>query len=82
MSYNRFSKNYDIPQMTTKIIKSLNFISKEELNNKGIKDINSMVMETKKKVFSKQSLIHHAQNKCIVVKRNVEFFSNKFDKLI
>jgi hypothetical protein len=39
-----------------------------------------MVMETKKN--SKQNLIHHAQNKCIVVKRNVEFFSNKFDNLI
>jgi hypothetical protein len=36
------------PQIATKIIKSLNFMSKEELRKKGIKDRTSMVMETKK----------------------------------
>ena len=69
------------PQITTKIIKSLNFVSKEELKKKGIKDRASMVMETEK-VFAKRSLIQQARNKCIVVKRNVKLFSNKFNKLI
>jgi len=37
------------PQITTKIIKSLNYVSKEELNKKGIKDRAPMIMEMEKK---------------------------------
>jgi hypothetical protein len=38
-------------------------------------------METKK-VFTKRNLIQQAQNKCIMVKRNVESFTNKFENLV
>jgi len=51
-----FQELGDKPKIATKIIKYLNFKSKEELKKKWIKDITSMVME-KKKVFTKQSLI-------------------------
>jgi hypothetical protein len=40
-----------------------------------------MVMETKK-VFTKIILIQLTQNKCIMVKINVESFTNKFENLV
>jgi hypothetical protein len=69
------------PQLENKIIKFLNSKSRDELRNHGVKDHTSMVMETKN-FFTKRNLIQQAQNKCIVVKRNVEFFTNKFDNLV
>jgi hypothetical protein len=55
-------------------------MSKEELRKRGVKDRTSMVMEREKR-FMKISLIQQAQNKCIMVKMNLELFSKKFDKL-
>jgi hypothetical protein len=40
-----------------------------------------MVMETEN-IFTKRSLIQQAQSKCIMVKRNIEFFTNKFENLV
>jgi hypothetical protein len=40
-----------------------------------------MVMEIEK-VFTKRNLIQQAQNKCIMVKINVESFTNKFENLV
>jgi hypothetical protein len=40
-----------------------------------------MVMETER-IFTKRNLIQQAQNKCIMVKRNVESFTNKFENLV
>jgi hypothetical protein len=40
-----------------------------------------MVMETKK-IFTKINLIQQAQNKCIMVRRNIDFFTNKFENLV
>jgi len=40
-----------------------------------------MVMETER-IFTKRNLIQQDQNECIALKRNVEYFSNKFDNLV
>jgi hypothetical protein len=40
-----------------------------------------MVMETYN-IFTKRSLIQQAQNECIMVKRNIEFFTNKFENFV
>jgi len=40
-----------------------------------------MVLETEN-IFTKRNLIPQAQNKCIMVKRNVESFTNKFENLV
>jgi hypothetical protein len=69
------------PQLATQMIKFLNLSSKETLENKGIKDRTAMVMKTEK-VFTKRNLIQQAQNKCIMVKRNIESFTNKFENLV
>jgi hypothetical protein len=69
------------PQVATRIIKFLNSNSKEVLKSKGIKDRTTMVMETEN-IFTKRNLIQQAQNKCIMVKRNIESFTNKFENLV
>ena len=69
------------PQVATQIIKFLNSTSIGTLAIKGVKNRTAMVMETKN-VFTKRNLIQQAQNKCIMVKRNVESFTNKFENLV
>jgi hypothetical protein len=69
------------PDVTTQIIKFLNSSSKETLRKKGVKDRTKMVMENER-IFTKRNLIQQAQNKCIMVKRNVESFTNKFENLV
>jgi hypothetical protein len=69
------------PQVATQIIKFLNSTSIETLARKGVTDRTAMVMETER-IFTKRNLIQQAQNKCIMVKRNVESFTNKFENLV
>ena len=38
-------------------------------------------METKR-IFTKRNLIQQAQNECTTLKRNMEYFSNKFENLV
>jgi hypothetical protein len=56
-------------------------MSKEELRKRGVKYRNSMVMEIEK-FFTKRILIQESHNKFIVVRINLELFSNKFDKIM
>jgi hypothetical protein len=67
--------------VATIIFKFINANSKETLKNRGIKDITTMVMETEK-IFTKRNLIQQAQNKCIMVRRSIEFFTNNFENLV
>jgi hypothetical protein len=69
------------PQVATQIIKFLNSNSRETLLKKGVNDRTTMVMETER-IFTKRNLIQQAQNECIALKRNVEYFSNKFENLV
>jgi hypothetical protein len=69
------------PHVSTQIIKFLNSNSKEALKSKGVKDKTTMVMEIEN-IFTKRNLIQQAQNKCIMVKRNIESFTNKFKNLV
>jgi hypothetical protein len=41
----------------------------------------TVVMETER-IFTKRNMIHQSQNECITLKRNVEYFSNKFENLV
>ena len=67
------------PQVATRIIKNLNFKSKDELIKSGIKYRTNMVMEVEK-VFTKRNLIQQAQNKLIHLRRNVKWFNNIYKK--
>jgi hypothetical protein len=69
------------PKVPTQIIKFMNSISRETLLREGVNDIKTMVMETER-IFTKRNLIQQPQNECIALKRNVEFFSNKFENLV
>jgi hypothetical protein len=69
------------PQVATQIIKFMSSISRETLLRNGVNERITMVMETKR-IFTKRNLIQQAQNECIAMKRNVEFFSNKFENLV
>jgi hypothetical protein len=51
------------------------------LISKGIKDTTSMVMEAKK-IFTKINLLQIAWNKCISVKRDINLFTNRFEKMV
>jgi hypothetical protein len=69
------------PQLARKMIKVLNSKSKEEVSKKEIKCHTSIFMETKN-IFTKRHLIQQAQNKYIMVQRNVESFSKQFKNLV
>jgi hypothetical protein len=69
------------PQVATRVIKFLNSNSSEVLKSKGVKDRTTMVMEDEN-IFTKINLLQQAQNKCIMVKRNIESFTNKFENLV
>jgi uncharacterized phage infection (PIP) family protein YhgE len=69
------------PQVATQIIKFLNSNSSEVLIRKGVKDRTTMVMEDER-IFTKLNLLQIAQNKCISVKRDIDLFTNRFEKLV
>jgi hypothetical protein len=63
------------------MIKFLKSNSKEVLKSKGVKYRTTLGMEIEN-IFTKTNLIQQAQNKCIMVKRNIESFTNKFKNLV
>jgi hypothetical protein len=69
------------PQVATRVIKFLNSNTSEVLKTKGVKDKTIMVMEDEN-IFTKRNLLQQAQNKCIMVKRNIESFTNKYENLV
>jgi hypothetical protein len=69
------------PQDSTQITKFLNSNSRETLLRKGVNGRTTMVMETGR-FFTKRNLIQQAHNKCITLKMNVEYFSNKVENLV
>jgi hypothetical protein len=69
------------PQVSTQIIKFINCISRETLTDKGVKYKTIMVMETER-VFTKRNQLQQDQNKCIMVKINIEYFTNEFDNIV
>jgi hypothetical protein len=69
------------PQVATNIIKFLNSNTNEVLQRKGVKDRTTMVMEAEN-IFTKRNLLQQAHNKCIMVKRNIESFKQKFENLV
>jgi hypothetical protein len=69
------------PRVATRVIKFLNSNSSEVLKIKGVKDRTTMVMEDEN-IFTKRNLLQQAHNKCIMVKRNIESFTNKFENLV
>jgi hypothetical protein len=69
------------PQVATRIIKFPNSNSRDTLLTKGVNDKTTMVTKIER-IFTKRNLIQQAQNECIALKRNMEFFSNKFENLV
>jgi hypothetical protein len=59
----------------------LNSNSSEVLKRKGIQDRTKMVMEAEI-IFSKRNLLQTAKDNCIGMKRDVDFFNTRFEKLI
>jgi hypothetical protein len=60
-------------RVATRVIKFLNSNSSEVLKIKGVKEGTTMVMEDEN-IFKKINFIWKAQNKCIMLKRNIESF--------
>jgi hypothetical protein len=69
------------PKVATQIIKFLNSNCRDTLLKKDVNDMTTMVMETER-IFTKINLIQQAHNDCITLKRNAEYFSNKFENLV
>jgi hypothetical protein len=51
------------------------------MKSKGVKDRITMVMDIEKN-FTKRNLMQQAQNKCRMVKINIDYFTNKFENLV
>jgi Mg2+/Co2+ transporter CorC len=69
------------PEVATRIINLLNSNCKEVLKSKCVKYRTTTVMDAEN-IFMKIIFIQQAQNKCIMVKRNIESFTNKFENLV
>jgi hypothetical protein len=69
------------PQVATQVIRFLNSNSSEVLKSKGIQDRTKMVMEAER-IFTKRNLLQTTKDKCISMKRDVDFFTTRFEKLI
>jgi chromosome segregation ATPase len=63
----------DKPQVANKIIRVLNSKTKEELNQIGVKDRTSTIMDFEK-VLTKRNLIQQVQSKLVHLQRNVQWY--------
>jgi hypothetical protein len=69
------------PQIVGRMIEFLSTHSRDALIAKGINNRNHIVLEIKRS-FTKRNLIQQTQNKCIMLRKNVDTFNNRFDKLV
>jgi hypothetical protein len=71
----------DKPKVANKIIIVLNSKKKEELNQIGIKDRTSKIMDFEK-FLTKRNLIQQVQSKLVHLQKNVQWYTNHYKKMV